>query len=206
MEIVRLGETSLEEVVEKAVAVLKAGGIVAYPTDTVYGLGVDAFNEHALHKLRTLKRREKKRPISIVVAEVEHLKEHGELNEHASRLADAHLPGALTLVLPAKDHIPESLTFNGGVGIRVPNDPLCRALAKAFHRPFTTTSANQTRLSTPKSVDELVWHFGNHIHHIDLIIDRGPRDGGLASTVVSCVGAEPQILREGVILRKDLGL
>jgi len=206
MEIVRLTPDNLEEAAKKASEVLAAGGIVVYPTDTVYGLAVDALDMEALNRLKRLKGRDTKRPISIVVPDLKTMEECGTLNEAARAFASTHLPGPLTLVLPAHPYVPSELTLNGGVGVRIPNDPFCLTLARAYGRPFTTTSANQTHMTTPKTVTELVWHFGPRVSEIALIIDDGERAGGSGSTVVSCLEETPRILRQGVLSREELGL
>ncbi len=206
MEIIRLTESNLEEAAKKAAAVLKKGGIVAYPTDTVYGLGVSVGNPAAIERLRELKGRERKKPVSVIVEDVHHIKECGTLTPLAEKFAAAHLPGALTLVVPANAHMPDSLTMNGAIGVRIPAEPFCLALAKAYGAPYTTTSANKAGMGTPRNVEALMEHFGLRLSEIDLIVDGGERPGASPSTVVSCVGDTPYVLREGALSRAALGL
>ncbi len=206
MEIIRLTEGNLKDAAKKAAAVLKKGGIVAYPTDTVYGLGVSVSDLDAIERLRELKGRERKKPVSVIVEDVHHIKECGTLTPLAEKFAAAHLPGALTLVIPANKHMPDALTMNGAVGVRIPNEPFCLALAKEYGKPFTTTSANKAGMGTPRDVENLIVHFGLDIGKIALIIDGGPRPGASPSTVVSCVGDTPYVLREGALSREALGL
>ncbi|HRH24081.1 MAG TPA: L-threonylcarbamoyladenylate synthase [Candidatus Paceibacterota bacterium] len=206
MEIIRLTEGNLIEAAKKAAAVLKKGGIVAYPTDTVYGLGVSITDPTAIERLRTLKGRERKKPVSLIVQDVHHIEMCGTLTPLAEKFAASHLPGALTLVIPAKKDMPETLTMNGAVGVRVPNEPFCLALAKEYGKPYTTTSANKAGMGTPRNVQGLMEHFGLSLDQIDLIIDGGDRAGGNPSTVVSCVGEIPYVLREGAVSRQELGL
>jgi len=206
MEIVRLTETNLKEAAKKAAEVMKKGGIVVYPTDTVYGLGVDVFNKDAVHRVRVLKGREHKRPISVIVPDIKSIEKCGTLNEPAKILAAKFLPGPLTLVLKAKSSVPEDITFNGGVGIRIPKHDFCLALSKAFGKPYTTTSANISGLSTPKDIPELMWHFGPKVADIALIIDAGKLESEVPSTVVSCLDDHPKVLREGAIPRSALEL
>ena len=102
--------------------------------------------------------------------------------------------------------MPDSLTMNGSVGVRIPAEPFCLALAKEYGKPFTTTSANKAGMGTPRNVEGLMEHFGLDLGKIDLIIDGGDRVGASPSTVVSCVGETPYVLREGALSRKALGL
>lgn len=136
MKFIRVAEVGVETAAKEAARVLRSGGIVLYPTDTLYGLGVDALNPVAIEKLRHLKGREKKKPMSIIVPDVPTLQVYANLSDEASALAHKLLPGALTLVLPAKLSIPASLTLHGTIGVRIPNDPFALALAKAFGGPL----------------------------------------------------------------------
>lgn len=206
MELIKLDGKNLKETAKKAAAALAKGGIVIYPTDTVYGIGVSALDTGAIERLKELKGREKKRPISIIVPDVHHVEEWAEFTPLARKFAEAHLPGALTLVMPARKHIPDSLTLNGAIGVRIPDEPFCLELAKAFGKPYTTTSANKTGMGTPRSADEVMHHFSQDLHKIALIIDGGERSNPNPSTVVSCITETPYVLREGALSREQLGL
>ena len=127
------------------------------------------------------------------------------MNAIAEQFAASHLPGPLTLVMRAKK-MPADIMLNGTIGIRIPNDAFCIALGHAFGHPYTTTSANRAGSSVPETVDELMRHFGRELHKIALIVDGGPRHGGTPSTVVSCVGETPYVLREGRLTKQELGL
>lgn len=205
MEIVRI-EDGLEKAVKKAAAVLAKGGIILYPTDTLYGLGVDATNPEAVERLRELKGRERKKPIGVVVPDVRSMERCGTLNFAARDLAERFLPGPLTLVLPANPLMPSDVMLNGGIGVRVPKHEFCLALARAFGKPFTTTSANLAGMGTPSTVNDLIWHFGPKVSEISLIVDGGVLASENPSTVVSCVTETPQVIRVGAISREELGL
>ena len=192
--------------VRHAVAALRAGGIVLYPTDTLYGLAVDASNLEALQRLRELKGRERRKPISLVVHDLEALEEHAVLSEEARLFAHKHLPGALTLVVPARPHILEELLQSGAVGLRIPDDPFALSLARKLGAPFTATSANQSGQTTQENPMAIVAAMGPNAHYIDLVIDDGPRAGGVGSTVVLYTGEKPLILRDGVLSRAELGI
>jgi L-threonylcarbamoyladenylate synthase len=206
MKIIRLTETNHKDAAREAAEALRKGGIILYPTDTLYGLAVDALNPHALARLRAIKGREKRKPISVALPSVAHIESHAVLTPQSRAIAEQFLPGPLTLVLTAYPHVPEELTLNGAVGIRVPNDPFVLALAEAFENPFTATSANRSGWSAPTNIPDALEHFGPAIDQLALIIDDGERGSGLSSTVVSFAGDTPVILREGVITREQLGL
>ncbi|HEX2792389.1 MAG TPA: L-threonylcarbamoyladenylate synthase [Candidatus Paceibacterota bacterium] len=206
MELIRLSDISLNEAAAKAAAVLRDGGIVLFPTDTLYGLAVDIANPDAVERLRQLKSRERRKPFSVIVPDVEHIEKHAELHSDARALAETHLPGALTLVLPAKRHISPDVTLNGTIGIRVPNDAFSLALAQVFGKPYSATSANETRLTTPATAHGVIEHFKLKAHLISLVVDAGARAGGVPSTVVTFIDGRPYVTREGAISREDLGL
>ncbi|MDB5264772.1 MAG: translation factor [Parcubacteria group bacterium] len=204
MKIVNLEDVGVEKAAKLAAKTLSKAGIVLYPTDTIYGLAVDALNTRALEKLRDLKGREKKKPISVIVPDVASIESYAILSEQAKHLASRYLPGPLTLVLPGIDKLPEELMLHGTLGIRVPNHPFTAALSKAFKRPYTATSANRSGLITGSTVREILEQFGSHIPHIDLVIDAGPLSGGIPSTVVSFTGERLNVLREGAISKEEL--
>lgn len=206
MEIARLNETSTEEAAKKAAKVLTKGGLVLFPTDTIYGLAADATNPKALALLRELKGREKKKPISVIVPDIASIERYAITNDASRLLAERFLPGALTLVLSAKNTIPEELLLNGAIGIRIPDDPFCLALACAFGKPYTATSANKSGRETPATVREVLMQFGHQVNDITLAIDDGDRNGRKPSTVVTTVDGVPYVLREGAISKESLGL
>jgi L-threonylcarbamoyladenylate synthase len=205
MEIIRLREERMRSALERARDVLARGGIVLYPTDTLYGLAVDAHNPGALARLRLLKGRETKKPISIVAHSVEALDAYVTWNDIARDLAARHLPGALTLVLPAQPSVPEEVQLIGQVGVRVPQDVFSRALATIYGGVFTATSANRSGETTQGTVHDILMQFGPRITEIDLVIDDGERAGGIGSTVVTFRDGTPYVVREGVISREQLG-
>ncbi|MBP7741390.1 MAG: threonylcarbamoyl-AMP synthase [Candidatus Pacebacteria bacterium] len=206
MKILRISDVGHQSAAEEAARILEGGGIVLYPTDTLYGLGVDIQNTGALERLRALKGRERRKPVSVVVATIEELHAHAHLHEGADALVRKHLPGALTLVVKARSHIPEEVTLNGAVGMRIPNDSFVQALAQAFNKPFTATSANLSG-HTPRSTPmDIIVAMGPRTELIDLVVDDGPREGGQASTVVLYTGDVPLVLRDGALSREELGI
>ena len=206
MEIIRLSDETMKSALLQSRDVLARGGIVLYPTDTLYGLAVDAGNPTALARLRTLKGRETKKPISIVAKSVEALDSYVSWNPIARALAEKHLPGALTLVLPAREIVPNDIQLIGAVGVRVPDDVFSRALATLYGGIFTATSANRSGLATERTPHDILMQFGSRIVDIDLVIDAGERAGGIGSTVVTFRDGTPYIQREGLISREELGI
>jgi L-threonylcarbamoyladenylate synthase len=186
------------KVLIRAASVLRQGGVVAYPTETLYGLGVDPFREEALDRLYALKGRPESMPVSILVKDVAMLEEVShDLTPQAMRLIDAFLPGPLTLVLRARPRLPTRLTSGTGkIGIRISAHPLMRHLFAEYPSPITTTSANPTGKPDARDAAGILAYFPEGI---DCILDAGPVTVRLGSTVVDVTSEEPMILREGAI-------
>ncbi len=206
MEILSVSEMGIEAAATKASLVLADGGLVVYPTDTLYGLGALMQSADAITKLHALKARDERKFLSFIVPDAASIETYTHMNDAARSLASRFLPGPLTLTLKAKESVPELVAHDGAVRIRIPNDPVALALARALNEPFSATSANISGEPTPATVAGIVAQFGDRIEDIDLIIDDGPRAGGLASTIISCVGDEIEIIREGALSKEVLGL
>lgn len=206
MKILRLSDTNLEQAAQEAALVLQKGGLVLFPTDTLYGLAVNALDTEALARLRDVKGRERRKPISIIVPDIASIDVHASLHPKARVLADKHLPGALTLVLPAASHIPDEVALNGSIGVRVPDDAFALAFARAAGVPITATSANKSGYQPPATVDGVISQLRHSSLHIDLVIDAGERSGGVPSTVVTFIDEIPYVLREGALSRATLGI
>ena len=179
-----------------AVEALRRGEVVAYPTETFYGLGVNALDELALARLRALKGRGADKAISILVSDVDMLSRVcATIPPLARKLIAKHWPGALTLVLPARDDLPQPLVEAGCVAVRVSSHPTAQALVAAFGAPVTTTSANNAGdppASTPEAVEEMFQGRCRVIH-------AGATPGGAASTIVRIRGTTLEVLRQGAI-------
>ena len=194
---------------EAAIQVLRHGGIVALPTDTVYGIGVALDTPGGIERLFAAKHRPPDKAIALLLADVAQAAEIGELDAAGAALAAAFWPGGLTLVVPRRTSraLPAALT--GGelapgaiatVGLRVPDHPAPRALAAALG-PLPTTSANRSGEPEARDADEIERLLGDAI---DLVLDGGPAGGGPASTVVDVTGGQPRILRTGAIAGEDI--
>ena len=192
----------IEEQVERGVAILRRGGIVAFPTDTVYGLGVSAYNEPAVKRLYRLKQRPEARPLPILVADMVQMAEvAGVLPPVARKLADSFLPGALTLVLPRSARVPDVITGGKTVAVRIPAHPVAIALIRGLGSPIVGTSANLSGRPSALTAEEVYSQFGDRL---GLVIDGGRCPGGRESTIVDVTGAKPRVLREGAISRQQL--
>lgn len=179
--------------------------IVLYPTDTIYGLGVDATNADAVSRLIELKGRDEKKPISIVVSDMAMAHEYADVTLLAEKLAAKFLPGRLTIVLNAKDSLPSKLTAGTGtVGIRIPNHPVPLGLVQKMGKPITATSANVADLPTLKTPKEILAQFADRRDMITEVIDEGALPESLPSTVVDARGTVPIILREGAISSTEI--
>lgn len=178
--------------------VFKKGGIIAYPTETFYGLGVDPFNKTAVKKLFNLKGREPDKPIAILIKDKKMLLEIAdEVPEAAEKLIRKFWPGPLTIIFKAKKSIPALITGNTGkIGVRISNNPAAQKLLKKIGSPVTTTSANPSGKKSPATTQEVIDYFGGKV---DLIIDGGKLYGKLGSTIVDVTEDKLKIIREGEI-------
>jgi L-threonylcarbamoyladenylate synthase len=184
----------------EAIRVLQAGGIVALPTDTVYGIAVSLETPGGIERLFAAKERPPDKAIALLLADATQAGEIGVLGAGAKLLADAFWPGGLTLVLPRRMERPLPALAGGGaeletVGLRVPDHDAPRDLARAVG-PLPTTSANRSGEPEARDAEELETRLG---HALDLILDGGPAHGGPASTVVDATIDPVRILREGAI-------
>ena len=188
---------------EKAASILKAGGLVSFPTETVYGLGADARNDMAVAKIYAAKGRPSFNPLIVHVAEVNDLARYCVLNDKAERLASAFWPGALTLVLPLKKDAAISKLVTAGLdtlAVRVPDHPVGQGLFRTFDGPVAAPSANPSGRVSPTRAAHVITGLGDRI---DAVIDGGECAVGLESTIVSCVD-QPTLLRAGGVPREAL--
>lgn len=204
MKIFEIKDAGVAKAAEEAAGVLRAGGIVLYPTDTVYGLAVDALNKEAVLKLQKLKGRDASKAISIVVRDREMAERYVRVSDKAVQLFDKFLPGPLTLVLPTINNELSSLSNNGTIGVRIPKNKFTQELSKVFENPYTTTSANLSGKPTLSTVEEIIKQLGEFSELIDVVIDDGVLGGNKPSTVVKISGENIEILREGALSKEDL--
>ncbi|MBI3319674.1 MAG: threonylcarbamoyl-AMP synthase [Candidatus Omnitrophica bacterium] len=176
--------------IDEAAALLRAGGLVAFPTETVYGLGADAGNPKAIDRLNRVKGRPPEKPYSIHLHDAAQIREFVEVVPPiAQRLMDQFWPGPLTIVIPAK--------HGGTVGFRLPNHPVARAFLKACGRAVVAPSANRSGFPPPTDGQEVRAALDTQF---DALLDAGPTSLGRESTVVSVTVDGVEVLREGAIL------
>ena len=191
------------EEIEQAAAILRAGGLVAFPTETVYGLGADAENEAAVRKLFAAKGRPADHPVIVHLADAQEITGWAELiPEPAWRLAEKYWPGPLTLILPRTSRAKDVVT--GGlatVGLRVPSHPVARALLRAFGGAIAAPSANRFGRVSPTRAEHVREEFEDEV---PFILDGGICEVGLESTIVDFSGDGPAILRPGAITREQV--
>lgn len=194
---------SIQQQIEKAISVLKQGGVVAFPTDTVYGLGTAANLPEAVEKIYQVKQRPHDKALPLLLGDLSQIDDVAHhVSETVWLLARTFLPGALTLVLPKAVSVSDIISGGGQtVAIRVPAHPVPLAIISGLGAPIVGTSANISGHPSPLTADEVRAQFGDEI---DLIIDGGRCPGGKESTVVDVTSEVPVLLREGAIARKEL--
>lgn len=193
----------LQEQVKKAIKILQKDGIVAFPTDTVYGLGANALSEKAVEKIYRAKERPLNLALPVLLAEASQMEKLAHsIPPLAWKLAERFFPGALTLVLPRAPALPPLVAGGGDtIALRVPAHPVPLALIRGLGAPITGTSANLSGKPSPLTAEEVRRQLGGKV---DFIIDGGKSPGGIESTVVDLTSPGPVILREGAISRKEL--
>ena len=194
---------SEENIISRAVEILADGGAIAYPTETFYGLGVDATNETAIQKIFIIKGRDFKNPIGLIIAQMDDvLPLVKEIPEAARRLMAAFWPGALTIIFAASDSVSPLLTAGTGkIGLRVSSHPIALKIVKELKKPLTATSANLSGAPECSRASDVIQQIGDKI---DAIVDGGITQGEKASTLIDVTCTPPVILREGAISPKTI--
>jgi len=180
---------------------VKEGGLVVYPTDTVYGLGCDPFNIEAVKRVFRLKG-ERRKPLPILASSIDYVEKIAFLSREAEKIAKRFWPGPLTLVVLKKPVLPEVVTCNlNSVGVRVPNHNVALQLISLSNGLLVGTSANKTGEKSPRTAQEAAEQLGKEV---DIILDGGPATLGLPSIVVDLTSKKPRILRKGPISFKEI--
>ena len=184
--------------IAKAVETLRCGGIVAFPTDTLYGLGADVFNDAAVESIFQAKKRPEGLALPVLIDAWDQLEMVAEGFPQAARaLADRFWPGPLTMVVKKAASLSSRVTAGAPtVAVRLPDHPVPRTIARLLGRPVTGTSANVSGQPDPRTLDGLVSQIGTRV---DYIVTTGSTPRGTASTIVDITAAEPKLLREGAI-------
>ena len=189
------------DVIQFAFEILKQGGLVAFPTDTVYGIGALAFDGKAVESIYTAKDRPIEKAIPILIAEIMDLnKIASDISYITRRIASRFWPGPLTCIIPKKPTLPAAVSANDTIGVRIPDYAVTRILLR-LAGPMAVTSANISGAQSPSTAEEV---YAQLKGRIPLIIDGGKTPGGVPSTVVDCSTQELKVLREGPISKHDL--
>jgi L-threonylcarbamoyladenylate synthase len=198
------------DTIREAAAALKAGHLVAFPTETVYGLGADARNPEAVKRIYEVKGRPSDHPLIVHISSINQLEKWArEIPDYAIDLARAFWPGPMTLILKRKDIAKNFIT--GGqdtVGLRVPSDPIALALIQEFEKiadsAIAAPSANRFGQVSPTSSSDVYEEIGKYLADSDIILDGGNSTIGIESTIIDCTGEGPRILRPGFITLEDV--
>jgi len=188
---------------EDAANLLRQGGVAAFPTETVYGLGADAFNERAVARIFEIKRRPRFDPLIVHVADREQLgRMVAAIPDPAQALIDRFWPGPLTIVLPKKGHVPDLVTAGlSTVAVRMPGHPLALELIRRAETPIAAPSANPFGQTSPTTAQHVLDQLADQM---DQVLDGGPCSVGVESTIVSFAGDRPVLLRPGGLPREDI--
>ena len=188
-------ENPQQRLITKVVEIVKSGGIIAYPTDTYYGIGCDIMNKKAIEKIYLLKQRDKTKPFSFICSGLKNISHYAKVSNYAYKTMKRLLPGPYTFILEGSKLVPKiMLTQRKTAGIRVPDNKICLALVEELGNPIITTSATLP--------DGTILHDASLIHdvfknRIDIVIN-GSIVSGKPSSVISLIGDEPEILRRGM--------
>jgi L-threonylcarbamoyladenylate synthase len=195
--------TSDPKALEISKTILLTGGLVAFPTDTVYGLGCLVHNNKAIDRLYEVKERSQSKAIAVLIGDLVDLQQLTvSIPPMAASLAQRFWPGALTLIFPIHPDLPKNLSPFPTIGIRMPDHSFTRDLLRLMG-PLATTSANISGKENPTTAEEVFTQLDGRI---ELILDGGKTPGGIPSTVVDCTALEPRILRTGALTAETLGL
>lgn len=182
-------------IIEQVVEILRNDGVIVYPTDTTYGIGCSIFSRRGIERIYRIKEREKGKPMSFICSSISEISRYARVDDRVFKILKKTLPGPYTFILEATRIVPDLvMTRQKTVGIRMPDNPVCRALVEQLGNPVITTSANRSG-SEPIGDPHLIHdEFGNLV---DLVIDGGILPSAV-STVISLVGPEPEVIRPGV--------
>lgn len=194
-------EKSYLRQIRECASILKNGGVVSIPTETVFGLAVIYDDEKAYKKLNAIKNREDNKPYTLMIGSLEKISEYAYVNKDDQKIIDAFMPGSITLLLRAKESVPAYVTHGSGIiGIRMPSHPLALELLKEVGKPLLVPSANKSGQQPAKTYEEVKTIFSNEL---DYIIECPPSNGS-PSTIVDLTKKEPLIIREGPISLEDI--
>lgn len=187
-------ENPQERLLDKVTAILKDGGVIAYPTDTCYGIGCDITNKKAIEKIYRIKGQDKKKPFSFICSDLKNISQYAQVSNYAYRVMKKLLPGCYTFILDGSSQVPKMmLTKRKTAGIRIPDNNICIKIVEQLGNPIISTTASMENgeiINDPSLIEE---YFGKKL---DVVVDGGISRGN-QSSVVSLIDDEPEIIREG---------
>jgi tRNA threonylcarbamoyl adenosine modification protein (Sua5/YciO/YrdC/YwlC family) len=188
-------ENPQPRLITKVVDILERGGVIAYPTDTTYGIGCSIMNKKGIERIYSIKQREKKKPFSFVCSDLSDIARYAKVSNYQYKIMKRLLPGAYTFVLPASSTVPDLLvTKQKTVGIRIPDNLICLAIVRQLGHPIITTSANRSGeepIGDPFCVER---ELGKQL---DIVVDGGTLSATVSS-VISLIDDMPEVLRKGM--------
>ena len=188
-------ENPQPRLISQVVEILNQGGVIAYPTDTTYGIGCSIFNKRGIERIYHLKQREKKKPFSFICADLSEVTRYAKVSNYAFKIMKRFLPGPYTFVLDATSVVPDLLTTKQKtVGIRIPANTICMAIIRELGHPIVTTSANLSGEEPTGDPSNVQLDLGKQL---DLVVDGGVLSPDVSS-VISLIGDVPHVLRKGI--------
>ncbi len=201
MQIIKQQNLNISEII----SALKAGEVLVYPTETVYGLGCDATNSEAVNKIFAIKKRQQEKSVLVIAADLSMMMDYIEWSPKLQELSDKYWPGPLTIVVPIKfqnNLAPGVIAPDNTIAFRVTDHPLAHELSKQLGRPIVSTSANIAAMANPYDIQEVLQMFSNEEYQPGIIIDGGELPHQSPSTIVKIVGEEVVVLRQGELIVK----
>ena len=203
MERITLSDSGIHTAAARAASALRAGGIILYPTDTLYGLGADAVSNAAVAKIFEAKGRNERKPIHAIVADLEMARKYGEVPEIIETLVGALPPGKITFIVKKKPEYDSGILRGNTFGFRIPDNAFCIEMIRAFGGPVTATSANKAGELPARDIDGILAQLQSE--GIDVAIDSGELPVNAPSTVLDLSGETPRILREAAVTALQIG-
>lgn len=196
---------NIEKVTSTASEVLKSGGVIIYPTDTIYGMGANAFNEEAIEKVKKIKNRDKEKSLSVFVKNIKSARRIACIDSKVEKILENIWPGPVTVVLRKKDIVPYFLVGNGEtIAVRIPKNEFVLKLLEKVDFPIITTSANISGEKNLFNSKEIIQKFSKRKFSPDLFINSGNIQNTLASTIIDLTSNIPKIIRMGIVGKENM--
>ena len=196
---------NIEKVADAVAEVLQSGGVIIYPTDTIYGIGANAFNEEAIEKVMNIKNRDSEKPLSVFVKDIKSARRIACIDSKVEKMLENIWPGPITAILRKKDIVPYLLTGNGEtIAVRIPQNKFILHLLEKVEFPIIATSANISGENNLFDAEEIMKTFGNKKNQIDLFVNIGNIKKTQASTIVDLTTTIPRIVRMGIVGKEEM--